>query len=244
MHHILYLPFESANPINLQKLADSDYDKIPMYRQVKFLLDLIKESGEIKLTAKGFLPTKIVKDIYAQGFIKQEKFESGIYKLYKESDSMSINLTRLLLELSGLTKKRNGKLSLTKNGEKILSDNQKLFESIFITMIEKFSWAYFDGYEDKQLGQFGIGFSLILISKYGTEKRLNKFYSEKYLKAFPHFAGQSAANCHSIRTFDRFLDYFGLIEIEPLGKGWNPDKFITKTELFDKLIKVQAHKGK
>lgn len=47
---------------------------------------------------------------------------------------MSVNLTRLLAERSGLTKKRNGKLSLTKKGENLSADNCKLFELIFNTM--------------------------------------------------------------------------------------------------------------
>ena len=46
---------------------------------------------------------------------------------------------------------------------------------------------------------------------------------------------------NSLRCFDRFLSYFGFIKIEEVGKKWKPDKFIAKTDLFDKLIKVQPH---
>jgi len=251
MHHILHFTFESNSPIILQKLADLDCLKCPMFNLVKYFLDLFNDKGEIKLTAKGFLPTKIVQDIYNQGFLEEYQFSSGISKLYKESDSLTVNLTRLLAELAGLTKKRNGKISLTKAGEKIASVNQELFDLIFKTMTQKFSWAYYDNYENEQIGQFGFGFSLILLSKYGTEKRLDNFYSDKYLKAFPQFlesitptygtVEQYAGNCYSIRTFERFMKYFGLVEIEKQGQRLERKNFITKTELFDKLIKVRPH---
>lgn len=252
MHHILYFTFEHNSPISLQKLSDPDYMKIPMLNQIKYFLNLVKESGEIKLTAKGFLPTKIVKEIYNQEFLEEVRFTSGISQRYKESDSMTVNLTRLLAELSGLTKKRNGKLSLTKKGEKIFSDNFKLLELIFKTLTTKFNWAYYDGYGDNQIGQLGFGFSLILLNKYGSKKHLDKFYAEKYFKAFPDLIKseppsnfetpkERSISCYSLRTFDRFLDYFGLIKIETIGVNWNPDKYITKTDLFDKLIKVRPH---
>lgn len=252
LHQILHFTFESNSPISLQKLSDIDYKKIPILNQIKYFLNLILENAEIKLTAKGFLPTKIVKDVYNQGYLEEVLFTSGLSQLYKESDSMTVNLTRLLAELSGFIKKRNGKLSLTKSGQRIISDDYKLLDLIFKTITTKFNWAYYDGYGDNQIGQLGFGFSLILISKYGSTKYLDQFYANKYFKAFPDLLEQESparfvtqekrsANCYSLRTFDRFLDYFGLIKIEMADKSWNADKYIIKTELFDKLIKVRPH---
>ncbi|UBM61386.1 hypothetical protein LA303_08110 [Candidatus Sulfidibacterium hydrothermale] len=177
--------------------------------------------------------------------------EAGISKLYKETDSMSINLTRILSELSRVVKKRNNTLTLTQKGKVELNDNHKLLESIFTTFGKKFNWAYYDGYGDNLIGQLGLGFSLILLSKYGDEKRLDSFYSNKYFKAYPRLLDNiqptkydtkinQATRCYSLRTFDRFLEYFGLIKIDT-EKKWNSNKYIIKTELFDKLIKVRPH---
>ncbi len=251
MHHILHYTFESKGLINLQILSDSDYKKIPMLNQMKYFLNLMLENGDIKLTAKGFLPTKIVKDIYAQEYLEEVFIKSGMSQLYKESDSMTVNLTRLLAQLMGLTKKRNGKLSLTKKGETIVKDDGKLLELIFKTITGKFNWAYYDGYGENQIGQLGFGFSILLLNKYGGTKRHDVFYAEKYLKAFPDLLQQdfpnkyttqkiNASKCYSVRTFDRFLAYFGLIKIEKADTSWNADKYIVKTELFDKLVKIQA----
>jgi hypothetical protein len=251
MQYIINDTFGDNSPIQLLKLAEIDYKKIPILNQVKYLLQVIENNGELKLTVKGFLPTKVVSDIYNQNFIKDEMIESGISKLYKETDSMSINLTRILSELSGIVKKRNKKLSLTKKGKEELNNNHRLLKSIFTAFGTRFNWAYYDGYGDNQIGQLGFGFSLILISKYGSEKKLDSFYSNKYLSAFPMLIKQNefsrfdsnerqASKCYSLRTFDRFLNYFGLIKTYSENK-WDSDKFIVKTELYDKLIKVRPH---
>ncbi len=251
MQYILYNTFDNNSPIELLELNDTEIKKIPLLNQIKYLLHIINDSGELKLTAKGFLPIKIVSDIYNQKFIKDEMDEYWLNKRIKETDIKTINLTRILIELSGLVKKRKNKLSLTKKGIKELNDNNKLLKSIFITFCTEFNWAYYDGYRDSEIGRFGFGFSLILLSKYGSKKRLEKFYAKKYLIAFPSLREQSEQiyamkmdqiySAYSLRTFNRFLDYFGLIKIESENK-WDSDKFIKKTDLFDKLIKIKPHK--
>ncbi len=165
---------------------------------------------------------------------------------------MTINLTRILLELSGITKKRHNKLSLTKTGQIIISNNHQLLLNIFKTFGLKFNWAYFDGYGEDKIGQLGFGFSLILLKKYGNKKLVDKFYAQKYFQAFPNLINdlnltefkyefEKPENCYSLRTFDRFLNYFGLIKIEKNNK-LKEAKYITKAKLFDKLIKCMPHK--
>jgi hypothetical protein len=251
MHKILHFTFSIDSPLKLQKLSDTDYTKIPILNQIKYLTDLIDKNGEIKLTKQGFLPTKIVSELYSQGFLKDEYIEKGISKLYKETDSMTINLSRILLELAGFIKKRNGKLSLTKSSEKILGNNEELLRQIFLTMTNKFNWAFYDGYGENQIGQLGYGFSLILLSKYGRERRLDSFYAERYFKAYPRLLDsiepnygtleRYSTNCYSVRTFDRFLNYFGLINIEEERKGLDSIKYISKTDIYDRLIKCTPH---
>ena len=163
------------------------------------------------------------------------------------------NLTHILIVMSGIAKKRNGKLLLTKKGEKLLSNKFDLLNQIFITFGYKFNWAYYDGYGGNKIGQLGFGFSLILLSKYGSEKLFDQFYGLKYLNAFPMLLENiqpsefntretQAVRCYSLRTFDRFLDYFGLIKID-FDEKLDSRKFIRKTELFDKLIKIRPHKN-
>jgi len=49
MHHILNFTFGSNSPISLQKLNDSDYNKIPMLYQIKYFLSLIQKVCFIRL---------------------------------------------------------------------------------------------------------------------------------------------------------------------------------------------------
>jgi len=247
MHQIIYAPFDESSPLKLINMENSDYELIPIFNQIKFLLGYVDFVGELKLTQKGFLPTKVVEEIFKKKFVDEFTFGLIPSKVYREADFLTINLTRILLEISGLAKKRNNKLSLTKLGKKVLANNQQLFRIIFEAFTMKFNWAYYDGYQDEQIGKTGFGFSLIILSKYGNAERLNSFYSQKYFYAFPIFEEnleyedygldeEDQHRCYSVRTFYRFLVFFGLIKIRK-GKEWFSDDYITKTELFDKLIK-------
>jgi hypothetical protein len=175
--------------------------------------------------------------------------ESGISKLYKETDSDIISLTQIISELAGIIKKRSGKLSLTKKGENILKQNDdfELFKLLFKAFIEKFNWSYFDFFDDEQLGQLGVGFTLILLEKYGDNYRTNDFYSTKYLKAFPWFkenvetlystVEEEMNNCYTVRTFERFLNYFNLIKLKSERKRFENFE-LRKSPIFDKIIKI------
>ncbi len=246
MQYILYDPLGSESPVKLKKLKDEEYRDVPMLNLVRYLMERTGESGEIKLTAKGFLPVKLVADMYGQGFIKEYFIETGLDKLYKEVDSKSIHLAKILADVSGLVKKRNRKLSLTKKGEKMLSDPHEMLRMLMLTQGNRFNMAYFDGYGQNKIAQLGWAFSLILLSKYGNVKRRDTFYAEKYFKAFPTLLEmiepgpytsnikKTAYRCYSIRTFRRFFDFFGLVNIQEANIAEPRD--ITKTSLFDKLI--------
>ena len=252
MHQILHFTFGQDSPVSMQRLTEREYQNIPMLNQVKYLAGLIDQAGGIKLTAKGFLPTKIVADIYRQGFLEDAHIASGISRLYREADSMTVNLTRNLLEISGLARKRKGTLILTKAAKRPLSDDHELLRLIFTTFASRFNWAYYDGYGENQIGQLGYGFSLILLSRYGQERKPDTFYAEKYFKAYPLLLEdvevrygtleRYSSRCYSLRTFERFLDYFGLVRIEEEGKGLDSIHFVKKTELFDRLFTFSPHR--
>ncbi|MEX2404025.1 MAG: hypothetical protein WD625_07820, partial [Balneolales bacterium] len=139
-----------------------------------------------------------------------------------------------------------GKLSLTKKADKLLDDKQNLLRLLFDTFASKFNWAYFDGFGQNNIGQLGFGFTLVLLSKYGNKKRPDSFYAEKYFTAFPELLQTVESNvystreddafrCYSLRTFSRFLAYFGLIEVDRY-KSFGSEADITKRALFDKFI--------
>lgn len=252
MNYLVYDAFSADSPFQIKKnIPDNILDQIPFLLHIEYLLHRINDLGELKLTAKGFLPTTLVKEIYDLGLIKDYSIEHGITKLYAETSSQPINLTRLITELAGFTKKRYNKLTLTKTWrDKLLKKKrQDIFIQTFSTFAQKFNWGYFDMYSSQATGTVGFAFSLYLLSKYGTNERQDSFYSEKYLKAFPSLIdlfkddkwvtdiNRSFNSCYSIRTFDRFLDYFNLINIRSEGRPYlDSKKFIKKSPIFDDII--------
>lgn len=249
MHAILHFTFEEISPISFHKLDASDHGKIPILNQIKYLANMIKEAGEIKLTKLGFLPTDVVADIYAQGFIKDGYVERRKVKQLKEGDVPSVTLSRILLTISGLVKKRSNKLSLTKQGQQTIQNDDALVHLLMKTYGSKFNWAYFGGYGENGIGQIGFGFSLILLSKYGHEWQRDRFYAQKYFKAFPDLLSAAESrygdviveceDCYSYRFFENFLTYFGLVDIKSEGEILRKNLSVIKTDLFDKLIKIE-----
>ncbi len=245
MHSILYEFFSPKCPVQLQRLTEQEYAQIPLLQQIKHLIKAIKEDGGLKLTARGNLPVKVVKSIYAQEFMKDEFIEMGLTKVYKEEGIPTIRLTRIILELSEIVKKRNNVLTITKKGEVITETDQKLFSHIFEVFCTRFNWPYFDGHPDERIGQMGFGFSLILLNNYGRTSRNVDFYTEKYYKAFgfepemKNAFGLIPSSPYPLRTFNRFLDYFGFVELE--GEKYKKAQIVTTTPLFHSIFKVRPH---
>lgn len=50
-----------------------------------------------------------------------------------------------------------------------------------------------------------------------------------------------AGHCYSLRTFDRFLSFFGLVKIEQ-ERGMDAEKFIVKGDVFDRMFEILKHK--
>ena len=250
MQTILYRTFSNNSPIHLKKLGADEYKKFPLFNQVQYLAHIIKDEKEVKLTPKGYLPTKIVGELCGQQFLPDEVFGNPL-KVRKEVDSINTMLAKFILDTGGIIKKRNNKLSLTQNGSKIIENNQKLFEKIFDTYLTKINWSYFDGYGDNGIGQFAFGFSLILFGKYGRENKTSEFYAKKYFNAFPtilqkfedNYYRDSAKmnyNCYSFRTFERFLFNFGLVEI--FREKWDTNLMVRHTGLFDDIFAIDSPK--
>jgi hypothetical protein len=225
---------------NMIRIKDNKGSDIPLIKQISYYLNLIGANKEIKLTKSGNLPPVVVKELYSQKFISDRDIEEGITKLTKETDSMTIELTNILCQISRLIKKRNGKISLTDAGKRILTTEDYL-PLILRTFCSEFNWAYFDLFGDAKIGQLGCYYTIYLLSKYGDTKKESLFYANKYFQAFfkEYMGINTEYNIYYVRrTFDRFLEYFGFLE------NYEENKFITeyvkKSALFDKYIEIKT----
>jgi hypothetical protein len=225
---------------NMIKIKDAKGSDIPLVKQVSYFLDIVDAEKEIKLTKAGYLPPSIVKELYSQKFLSDFLVETGLKKLTKETDAQPIELTTVLCRVGGLTKKRNGILSLTDYGRKLAATKNYL-PAILTTYCSKLNWTYFDRFrEDEEIGQLGCYYSIYLLNKYGDIKREAGFYANKYFKAFfKEYIGINTMQhlCYSVRTFNRFAKYFGFIEYYEENKLMTT--YVKKSDLFDKYIEIQ-----
>lgn len=222
-YEIINNPFSENSPIKFTNNIDNNIlDRIPFFKITEELLKIIQRDKFIKLTPLGALLKKVMVELYDYKFIPDERIESGLTKLWKQDDCISIGTARIVSELGKFVKKINGKLYLTKSGEEHLKPENRLnlFKYTYSVFTESFNWSFNDGYPKEPIGQYGSTFSVYLLLKYGEEENSTLFYSNKYLSVFGNFlplfendystAQQQFNNCYSVRTFERFTNWFGL----------------------------------
>jgi hypothetical protein len=244
MAFLIHDPFNAESPVWFNKLSADDLEKVPLFRQVYYLASLINEMKEIKLTATGKLTIKIINDILSRKFIKLKMPAPPLLKKqYREDDIHSIGLTRILLEICGVTKKSSKKLELSRKGKKLLTDKQEFFRVMFENYTTKFNWAYGDYFGNEAIGQLAWLFSVSLVAKYGNKFRTFEFYSEKYFKAFPmlledQYSLTLSHISYSHRFLERFMHYMGLVEID-YPDDYHDSPKIKKSPLFGKFVRVR-----
>ena len=235
MYDLLYNNDGNIMTINPNKLDGND---IPIIKQIKYFINLINNTNGIKLTKAGNLPPSIVKEIYQQNYISDRMINIGISKLTKETDVDNIVAMKIFCKMAGLIKTRNNNITLTKNALNQVNTND-FFEKIFDICYYKFNWAYFDGFENTMIGQFGNNYTLYLLNKYGNKWKSVAFYADMYLKAFSNvFQDKDKFGlqlCYVKRTFNQILEYFGFIEYDESKIGIGK---IKATDIFKKYIKI------
>ena len=254
MHHLLYDAYGDKSPLGLRSdIENSTLDEIPLFRMTEEFLKIISREESIKLTPLGALPRKVLLELYSHKFITEDIIEAGFSKLSSEQNSVAITTVHLNMLLPGVVKKANGRLSLTKKGAQLLEPEQRfnLFTETLSTYTDRFNWSSNDGYPQSPVGQLGWGFTVYLLEKFGQSERTIEFYAEKYLKAFPKLLEFFPArpygtpegdfvNCYSVRTFERFLEWFGFVKVEHLHSihGKQSDS-IKRSDLLQKVFKFE-----
>ena len=253
LHEIIHHPFGIKSAIQIQDKIDSQtLNQIPFFRICEEFLKILQRDKYIKLTPLGALPKKVMVELYEYKFITDSLIESGSSKLSREQDSIAIQNARYVCEIAKLVKKREGKLSLTKNGEKLLENRESLFKLILTTFSFDFNWSINDGYPDEPIAQYGNLYTIYLLLKYGNESRENKFYTKKYLIVFEKFldlfddldyssAEIQFSNCYELRSLYRFTDWFGLTITS--DKKYREDNTTQATKLLSKIYKYTPQKG-
>lgn len=231
MYRMLYMPFEQGCPVQLRSLTDEQIEQVPFMRQVLYLMGLLS-SGELKLTAKGYIPPKIVEDLYEMG---EHSWNTDWFKQKSEPKTEEIQVLRVVLKECGLIKTRTGKMSLTAKGKNLLANRNELMRTVMLFLLRDYNTGWLDLNEDMEAENVGRLYSLWLLKKYGGEWRHTDLYTAEYAKAFPMINDYRA---YGYRVFNRLFRLIGLCKVneQPEDRGpWWGQKVI-KTELLDLMF--------
>lgn len=251
MHRLLYNPLGERSSLAFRRdIDDSTLERIPFFRLTEEFLRIIQREKRITLTGLGALPRKVLLELYARKFITEEFIEAGIATLRREQNSIVMFSLHFNTQLTHLIKKTRGRLTLTKEGTRLLKteNRRQLFSVVFATITLRFYWSSNDRCSVFPVGQYGWAYSIYLLTKFGDKERTLQFYADKYLQAFPktvdHFPPNSYSTpqkdfmvCYSARVFARFLEWFGFAIVEkPKGFIRNFTEMVTRTDLLDKVV--------
>ncbi|MFO8109193.1 MAG: hypothetical protein R6U17_01525 [Thermoplasmata archaeon] len=252
MHGLLYTPYyDERSPLYINpELDDERVDDVRICRYVKKYLGMLRERQPLKLTAKGNLPRNFCRELCEADILEGDRFAFKDRLIMREEASYYIHFMNVFTQLIGFTCMDKGSISSTEKAEEYLDSRSpsEWFTHLFKAHTEKFNWGYSDYYSEAEIIQGGFGFSIFLVQKYGDEPRKVKFYTEKFLKAFPsvlsEFPDKGSVSgkklfrsCYETRMFERFLERFGLIEYPGDEEIFSSDRPVVKKDLIDHVFK-------
>ncbi len=248
MHRFLHMRFESPELVTFPRILPTQ----PQGKAAFLLNMLVAEIGEegIKLTAKGNLGQKFCQkaretyyDLYPEPLMSR-------LSVHTETNFEPLHTIRLTAQLAGLTRKYNGRLVLTKKCLKSFERGgvMELYPLLMQAYIQKFNWAYRDGYGEIFFIQQSFLFTLYLLYKYGKSWRPANFYSDNFLRAFPMILREIEAKLYEppedtlrkvyfLRALQRFAGFFGLVDIEQVSEDpRNREYRVRATGLLDEVV--------
>ena len=237
MHMMLYRPLEVGCPVQLCRLTEEQMERIPVMRQALHLMNVLS-SEELKLTSQGYIPPKIVAELYELG---SHSWNSDWYKQKSEPKTEEVQVLRVVLKECGLIKTRISKMSLTAKGKQLLANHNELMRTMILFLFCDYNTGWLDMYEDNEVGNLGRLYSLWLLHHYGEDWRDTRFYADEYSKAFPML---NAGHGYEYRVFNRLFRFIGLCEInesdEFMGNDWG--RKARKTEILDLMFTFEEPK--
>ena len=237
MSLMLYYPLEAGCPVQLRKLTEEQIAQIPIMRQVLHLMNILNGT-ELKLTAQGYIPPKIVTELYEMG---SHSWSTDWYKQKNEPKTEEIQVLRVAMKECGLIKTRTGKMSLTAKGMRLLSDHNELMRTVLLFLLSNYNTGWLDMHEDNEVGNVGRLYSLWLLHHFGAGWRDTQFYAGEYFKAFPTLRSETS---YEYRVFNRLFRLIGICEInesdEFKGRKWC--KKTRKTDILDTMFAFEEPK--
>jgi len=242
---------------NLQKIGINIQDEFfssekldaALLKGVNLLLQSIETKG-LKLTQKGFLPTKVVKNIVEVAATISDQQFLRVQTRYYEEENLSANMARVIAESLKLIKVQKGKLLLTKKGNEFLTLTPHKQYIVLFNIMLGINIGYFDGHQEAMCVQNSSLIMLQLLRDKEGDFRTAEVYTAILLDAYPMLEdaidelellnyGEKDkldvfVSIAETRLFERLFLPLGLIEMQ-VAKYPEVDKFV-KSELLDIFI--------
>ncbi|PSF14308.1 plasmid pRiA4b ORF-3 family protein [Marinobacter fuscus] len=252
MHELLQSPLNC--PSVFQPLADAsvleaELDSAPIVRMARVLVDALGDKG-IRLTGKGNLPLKqVMAMIEAAGAEIVVPF-LGYGSVRSEEQILGVQLTRVLLELAGYTRKEKGRLLLKKTAAKRLQSKgwPVFYQALLTTAFKELNWAWMDSYDGVEDAQIVGPFFLWLLAEKGGDWLPVEDYLDDMLAAFPmlplsaHPKSYASEEQQARWVLDsrvvRLFRLLGLLELSPEQTRMRDEEpqQLRRTALFERLF--------
>ncbi len=239
MQNWLYAPLHELVDVTIN--TPSDLSSSPVMRYLALILDeAMQQGGFFKVTAKGNLPAKLVKQ--ASELLPEfavAKFETvpsiSEYMGSNEDKFNALHYTRILAELAGIIYRKSGAFHVKKSAQKQYAEQglQAFFLPMLSAAVKQYNWAYFDSWSDKvDLRMFWV-FMLWRLQSHGSVNRL----CQEVALAFPalldqlpveeYFSPEQLLNSLiKTRFIERFLQFWGFVTVNPKSFFYSEDSSI------------------
>ncbi len=236
---------ESAVRLDATLTVDELASSRTLYN-ARLFLEILAAEGQVKATPKGNLPRVFVSRFRERMKSPKSRWDLPVPGTANEEDVEPLHITRILLELAGLVKRRNGLFSLTRTGEKLSAEGRagELFATLFRVHFRRFNLEYLDGAPDVPEFQFSIGYTLFRFGHVGGEWSTPYDLAESIVlpgvgEAPPRSPYGDPMPLIVETRFLRPLEGFGLAEVQE--QEWvrgapGPRDLYRRTPLFERFL--------
>lgn len=224
-----YAPLSELKGVRIR--TPEDLSASPVMRYLALILDeAMKNNGSFKGTAKGNLPTKLVKqatDLLPEFCVSEyERYTDMKFSEFagnNEDKFHALHYTRVLAEFAGIIYRRSGCYHVKKSAQK--EYEKKGIQAFFIPMLEavtdQYNWAYFD----RLLHEVDFRpFWLFMLWRLQSHADINQLVDDMET-AFPTLLFDFEPSDYStpkrslkqmieLRFIQRFLEFWGFVRME------------------------------
>lgn len=215
-------------------------------------------AGPLRATAAGYLPSALCATVQARAFARRglQRPEELVSRRASEARIPDLHMARSVAQYAGLIRRRAGAFHLTRAGRALFERGgmAAVLPALLRAHATRLEWSSLDDGPRLGILQASVGFSLLLLARYGRAERPAAFYVERWLRAFPRAieafaewgdgsdeaAQEGFTRCYEGRVFERFMIPYGLVTPvrRPGADGWT-ELHVRASALFGDLVALR-----